>query len=114
MRLIGGVYWVLAQDRLNQAQPQNPEDTAFVLDLMRVVDVAKFENVGIFLDAGDWERLVKMIPNAQQRQPPRMPEMRKLEQQTAFVPRPPGPSVVPEPTEAGEPSTDEPAKPIIN
>jgi hypothetical protein len=87
MRLIGGIYWVLAADRLNQAQPANQEDTEFVLQLMREVDVAKMENTGIFIDAGDWERLLRMIPNVQQRQPPRMPEIKKLEQQSAFVPR---------------------------
>jgi hypothetical protein len=115
MRLIGGIYWVLAQDRLNQAQPQNPEDTTFVLDLMRVVDVAKFENTGIFLEAGDWERLIRMIPNAQPRQPPRMPEIRKLEQQSAFVPHQAGPlRLVDAPTDAaGEPTTEPPTK-VIN
>jgi hypothetical protein len=115
VRLIGGIYWVLAADRLNQAQPQNPEDTQFVLELMRVVDTAKMENTGLFLEAADWERLLRMIPNVQQRQPPRMPEIRKLEQQSAFAPGARGPlTLVDGPTDAsGEPETEAPPKPVL-
>jgi hypothetical protein len=92
MRLIA-IYWVLAADRLNQAVHSKPEEAQFILKLSQDIEVARYENAFIYVPVEDWDKLLRLVPEEQRtvRAAPKMPEMKKLELSTPFVPKSAGP-----------------------
>lgn len=109
MRLVS-IYWVLAADRVAQAEGNNPDDAAFILKLAQDIDVARMENAFIWTSVEDWDRLLRLVPEARRevRPPPTMEAMqakrKALELKTPFSPRSGAPLTVVEPKPEGEPN----------
>jgi hypothetical protein len=116
------MYWVLGAERVSQAVPAGPSDAQFVLDLANEFEVARMENAFLWVEASDWDRLLRLVPEELRtaRAPPTYDAMekarKKLELKTPMVMR--GAGVTEDVTEklrqdgAGEPETEAP-KPVL-
>ena len=121
------MYWVLGAERVTQAVPAGPSDAQFVLELSNEFEVARMENAFLWVEAADWDRLLRLIPAELRtpRAPPTYDAMekarKKIELKSPMIMRAGG--VTEDVTEklrlvdsaqdgAGEPETEAP-KPVL-